>query len=105
MTASPLWASADPVATAEIPTVVVFVVSGGALATHSQNVIDGLRKLVKSESSEPGEPGPMEEQWESTITRLVEEESQVLQKLSRHELHAAMTSESPDYFTLWENRN
>ena len=84
----------------EIPTVVVFVVSGGALATHSQGVIDGLRELVNNQSGDP-----IEEQWESTITRLVEEENQVLQKLSRHELHAAMTSDSPDYFTLWENRN
>ncbi len=84
----------------EIPTVVVFVVSGGALATQSKSVIDGLRELVNNQSGEP-----IEEQWESTITRLVEEENQVLQKLSRHELHAAMTSDSPDYFTLWENRN
>jgi hypothetical protein len=39
------------------------------------------------------------------LTRLVTEENVVLQKLNHEELSEALQGATPDYFTLWENRN
>ena len=44
-------------------------------------------------------------EWSAVITRLVEEESMVLKKLSQQDLAEAVPGDTPDYFTLWENRN
>ena len=82
------------------PTVVVFIVSGGALAMHSERLLHSLRELLRVE---PGDPYLAE--WEGVLSRLVTEENAELQKLSQQELTEAMRDDSPDYFTLWENRN
>lgn len=82
------------------PTVVVFVISGGALAMHSERLLHSLRELLRAE---PGDPYLTE--WEGVLSRLVTEENAELQKLSQQELTEAMRDDSPDYFTLWENRN
>lgn len=82
------------------PTVVVFVVSGGALAMHSERLRHSLRELLRAE---PGDPHL--DAGERELSRLLAEEKAQLQKLSRQELTAAMRDDSPDYFTLWENRN
>lgn len=82
------------------PTVVVFIVSGGALAMHSERLLHSLRELLRAE---PGDPYLAE--WEGVLSRLVAEENAELQKLSQQELTEAMRDDSPDYFTLWENRN
>ena len=82
------------------PTVVVFIVSGGALAMHSERLLHSLRELLRAE---PGDPYLTE--WEGVLSRLVKEENAELQKLSQQELTEAMRDDSPDYFTLWENRN
>ena len=82
------------------PTVVVFIISGGALAMHSERLLNSLRELLRAE---PGDPYLTE--WERVLSRLVAEENAELEKLSQQELTAAMRDDSPDYFTLWENRN
>ncbi len=82
------------------PTVVVFIISGGALAMHSERLLHSLRELLRAE---PGDPYLTE--WEGVLSRLVTEENAELEKLSQQELTAAMRDDSPDYFTLWENRN
>ncbi len=82
------------------PTVVVFIISGGALAMHSERLLNSLRELLRAE---PGDPYLAE--WEGVLSRLVAEENAELEKLSQQELTAAMRDDSPDYFTLWENRN
>lgn len=82
------------------PTVVVFIISGGALAMHSERLLHSLRELLRAE---PGDPYLTE--WEGVLSRLVAEENAELEKLSQQELTAAMRDDSPDYFTLWENRN
>lgn len=82
------------------PTVVVFIISGGALAMHSERLLHSLRELLHAE---PGDPYLAE--WEGVLSRLVAEENAELEKLSQQELTAAMRDDSPDYFTLWENRN
>lgn len=82
------------------PTVVVFIISGGALAMHSERLLHSLRELLRAE---PGDPYLAE--WEGVLSRLVAEENAELEKISQQELTAAMRDDSPDYFTLWENRN
>ena len=42
---------------------------------------------------------------EEVLSRLISEENAVLQRLNQHELTEALHGDSPDYFTLWENRN
>ena len=90
----------DPDDEEELPTVVVFIISGGALAMHSDRLVTSLRELLQSY---PG--GADISEWEGVIARLVTEENVVLQELSHQELAEALRDDSPDYFTLWENRN
>jgi len=84
----------------QIPTVVVFIVSGGALAIHSERVLEGLRELLRDRSAVPTPSA-----WDQVLSRLVSEENEVLQKLNRVELTEAVSGDGPDFFTLWENRN
>lgn len=84
----------------QFPNVVVFVIGGGALTSNSEQVVDGLRKLM-----EPHSGDATATQWEETITRLVAEENELLQKRNLHELTEALRGDSLDYFTLWESRN
>ena len=84
----------------QFPTVIVFIVSGGALASQSERVLEGLRNLLREHSGESTVA-----EWEATITRMVAGENAALQDLGRQELTEAMRGDSPDYFTLWENRN
>ena len=83
-----------------MPTVIVFIVSGGALAAQSDLVLNGLKQLLRSHCGEPAVT-----RWESALSRLINDENAILQKLNRNELAEALTGDSPDYFTLWENRN
>lgn len=84
----------------DLPSVVVFIISGGALAMHSDKLVGSLKDLLQTY------PGNAEiAQWEEVISRLVAEENQVLKELSYQELTEALRDDSPDYFTLWENRN
>ena len=89
-----------PEDTEQFPNVVVFVICGGALTSHSEQVVDGLRELMKPHSSDATAT-----QWEETISRLVAEENQLLQKQNLHELTEVLRGDSLDYFTLWESRN
>ena len=84
----------------EIPSVVVYVVSGGALAAHTGRILNGLNDLIHSSfnSSES-------DWWEHTISDLVGRETAILQKLNEQQVAEALTGDSPDYFTLWESRN
>lgn len=84
----------------QIPTVIVFIVSGAALSSQSDMVLDGLKNLLKEHSGDETVAS-----WEATISRLVAEEGEVLQGQHQEELAAALGGQSPDYFTLWENRN
>ena len=83
-----------------IPSIVVFVISGGALAMHSDKLIQSLNEFLGTLSLEPSVA-----HWEGVIARLVKQENEALQEINQHELTEAMTSDSPDYLTLWENRN
>ncbi len=84
----------------DAPSVVVFVVSGGALAVHSKQIIENLHTLLEGRLPATGLA-----QWDIAVARLMTEEEAVLQRLNRQELTEAVHGDSPDYFTLWENRN
>lgn len=84
----------------EFPTVVVYIISGGALAMHSDKVLEGLRSLLQDRSG-----NSVAGKWEEVLNRLIGEENRILQDLARQDLIEAVQSDSPDYFTLWENRN
>lgn len=84
----------------EIPTVIVFIVSGGALAAQPAVVLEGLKRILEEHCGKAGVA-----EWEGVLVRLIEEEKTALQKLEHDELTEALRSDSPDYFTLWENRN
>ena len=84
----------------DTPTLVVFIISGGALEAHSERVLDGLRLLVRTHCGESAAT-----QWEDVLSRLVAEETAILQKLHQTQLAEALQGDSPDSFTLWEHRN
>ena len=84
----------------EFPTVVVYIISGGALAMHSDKVLEGLRSLLKDRSGNPAAGD-----WEEVLNRLIGEENRILKELAHQDLIEAVQSDSPDYFSLWENRN
>ena len=84
----------------EVPNVVVFVISGGALTSHADQVLDGLRELLKANIGDA-----TLENWEETISRLVTEEKRMLHQETMHDLTDALRGDSPDYFPLWESRN
>ena len=84
----------------DFPTVVVYIITGGALQMHRQLVLDGLKDLLKDRSGKS-----VASQWEPELNRLVQEEHLILKDLSSQDLAEAVQSDSPDYFTLWENRN
>ena len=84
----------------EIPSVVVYVVSGGALAAYTGRVLDGLNGLIHSSFN-----GSEADWWEHTIADLVQREMTILKKLNEQQVAEALKGDSPDYFTLWESRN
>ena len=83
------------------PSVMVFIVSGGALGAQPELVLAGLKKLVGNQ----GGTEPAEGEWDAVLSRLIAEENAVLKDLNQHELTEVLMDDSPDYFTLWENRN
>ncbi len=84
----------------EIPSVVVYVVSGGALTSHAQKILDGLKELIHTSFR-----GPELDRWGETIADLVERETVIMRKVNEQQMADALKSDSPDYFTLWESRN
>ena len=84
----------------DIPSVVVYVVSGGALTFHAGKILDGLKDLIHSSSSEE-KSGP----WSETLADLVKRETDIMLKLNEQQMEDALKGDSPDYFTLWESRN
>ncbi len=90
----------DPEDEEELPSVLVFVISGGALSLHSEKLVKSLQEFLGGHAD-----AAALSEWSAVITRLVEEESVVLKKLSQQDLAEAIPGDTPDYFTLWENRN
>ena len=84
----------------DIPAVVVYVVSGGALTSHAGKILDGLSELIGSVS------GPAEsDYWAETLANLIQRETDIMQQVSEQQMEDVVKGDSPDYFTLWESRN
>ena len=90
----------DPDDDEHIPSIVVFVISGGALAMHSEKLVQSVNDFLSSFSMEQ-ELG----HWKEVLARLVKQENESLQEINQQELTEALSTDSPDYFSLWENRN
>lgn len=90
----------DPEDDEHIPSIVVFVISGGALAMHSEKLIQSVKDFLRSFSADQEL-----HHWEDVLARLVKQENEALQEINQQELTEALSTDSPDYFTLWENRN
>jgi hypothetical protein len=90
----------DPEDDEHIPSIVVFVISGGALAMHSEKLIQSVKEFLGTFP-----PDQKSVQWEAVLSRLVKQENEALQEINQQELTEALSTDSPDYFTLWENRN
>ena len=84
-----------------VPSVIVFIVSGGALGAQPELVLDGLKRLLENRCGSEA----VTEEWNAVLSRLIAEEHAILKDLNEHELAEALMDDSPDYFTLWENRN
>ena len=84
----------------DIPSVVVYVVSGGALTTHSGKILDGLSDLIQNSLE-----SPESEEWRQPIADLIDRETFIMQKLNEQQMADSLKSDSPDYFTLWDSRN
>ncbi|MSQ07643.1 MAG: hypothetical protein EXR46_10795 [Dehalococcoidia bacterium] len=84
----------------DAPSVMVFVISGGALAVHSKQIIANMHTYLDERLAAADLA-----QWDSVVARLVGEEETVLLRINQQELAEAVHGDSPDYFTLWENRN
>lgn len=87
-------------ATEQVPSVIVFIVSGSALKAKPDLVLDGLKNLLRNQYGIPAAG-----EWDEVLSGLIAEENALLQHLHQHELSEALMDDSPDYFTLWENRN
>ena len=85
---------------ADLPGVVVYVVTGGAVSAHSEVVLNALRSLLERSGSQDTLP-----EWETKLTEMAASETEIVQRLSRQELAEAIRGDSPDYFTLWDNLN
>ena len=77
-----------------------FTVSGGALAAHTERILEGLKDLIHSNFKDSES-----DRWEHTIADLVQREMTILKKLNEQQVAEALKGDSPDYFTLWESRN
>ena len=84
----------------DIPAVVVYVVSGGALTSHGGKILEGLRDLIRSSSN-----GAESDDWSDTLADLVQRETDIMEHLNEQQMEDALKGDSPDYFTLWESRN
>ena len=84
----------------DIPAVVVYVVSGGALTSHAGKILDGLSDLIRSASN-----GAESDYWSDTLADLVRRETDIMERLNEQQMEEALKGDSPDYFTLWESRN
>ena len=85
---------------ADLPGVVVYVLTGGAVSAHSEVVLEALREVLERNGNKDSLP-----EWEGKLSDMMQRETQITQRLSRQELADAIRGDSPDYFTLWENLN
>ena len=84
----------------DIPAVVVYVVSGGALTSHAGKILDGLSDLIGSVSTVAEA-----DYWGNMLADLIQRETDIIQQVNEQQMEDVLKGDSPDYFTLWESRN
>ena len=84
----------------DVPAVVVYVVSGGALTSHAGKILDGLSDLIGSVSDVAES-----DYWTETLANLIQRETDIVQQVSEQQMEDVLKGDSPDYFTFWESRN
>ena len=82
------------------PSVVVFLISGGALATQSEHLVQALKGILGELPEEAGT-----DSWREVLARMIARENAALQQVNKQQLSEALSGESPNLFTLWEQRN
>ena len=65
----------------DIPAVVVYVVSGGALTSHAGKILDGLSDLIRSASN-----GAESDYWSDTLADLVRRETDIMERLNEQQM-------------------
>ena len=84
----------------ELPAVVVYVVGGGGWAGQFDQVLQGIKEKLREAYGEAGA-----EDWGRRIAGMAADENAIVEQLNRQQLSDALSNDSPDFFTLWENRN
>ncbi len=84
----------------EMPTVVVYVVTGTTVSAHTDVVLGALRELLQKPGA--GESLP---DWEHRVSEMASKESEIMKRLNHEELLQAIRGEAPDYFAIWDNLN
>ena len=84
----------------DIPAVVVYVVSGGALTSHAGKILDGLSDLIGSVSTVAEA-----DYWGNKLADLIQRETDIIQQVNEQQMEDVLKGDSPAYFTLWESRN
>ncbi len=84
----------------DLPSVVVYVVTGSAVSAHTDIVLGALHELLQKPGS--GESLP---DWEQRVSDMAAQESEIMRRINREDLLLAIRGEAPDYFALWDNLN
>ena len=90
----------DPEDQEHFPTAMVFVVSGAVISMHREELLQSFRSMIEGPSGNPDIDA-----WEATFAGMLSREREAVEQVSQQELTEAMSGDSPDYFSLWENRN
>ncbi len=84
----------------EQPMVAVFVISGSALSPGEKEINRILHALLGREPDTDTRAKCVQH-----LTRLVTQERSVMKKMERDEMREALEEESPNFYTLWQQRN
>ena len=84
----------------EMPSVVVYVVTGSTVSAHTDVVLNALQELLLNPSADESLPD-----WKQRVAEMAAQESEIMQRLNREDLMQALKGDAPDYFALWDNLN
>ena len=85
----------------EFPGVTVYLVGGGGLTSQPELVLEGLKEMLRVVVQD--EDSPL--QWDQKVIEMIAQETAIMERLNRQQVVEAIRGDSPDYFSLWENRN
>ena len=79
---------------------VVYVVGGGGWAGQFEPVLQGIKEKLREAYGDAGA-----EDWGRRIAGMAADENAIVEQMNRQQLSDALSNDSPDFFSLWENRN